>query len=67
MKRDFLAAFTFILSGILFYSIGQEADAKDLGSGPMGCDEGQAVVVIGDSGIEIPAEISFLEDGRLDS
>lgn len=67
MKRDLLAAFTFILSGFLFYTVGQGAEVKDRGPSGLDCVSSQAIVVVDDGGMETPVEISFQEEGGLDS
>ena len=67
MKRDLLATFTFILSGFLFYTVGHGAEVKDRGPSGLDCISSQATVVVDDGGIETPAEMSFQEEGGLDS
>lgn len=67
MKRDLLAAFTFILTGILFYSVGPDADAKDRGSPLVECGEARMIITVGEAGSEAPSEVSFLGQGTLDS
>lgn len=67
MKRDLLAAFTFILSGVLFYAIGHGAEVRNLDSTGPDCGESLTIMVVDEAGAEATAEISFLEDGRFDS
>ncbi|MFO8173664.1 MAG: hypothetical protein R6T96_05220 [Longimicrobiales bacterium] len=68
MKRDLLAAFTFILTGILFYSVGSDADGMDRGSPLVECGEGQMVIITASgTGSEAPKEVSFLDEGTRDS
>lgn len=67
VKRDLLATFTFVLSGILFYTIGQGAEVRDLESNSPRCNDSQAILVVEDGVSETPTELSLLVEGRLDS
>ena len=67
VNRDLLATFTFVLSGILFYTIGQGAEAGNLESNRQECYDSQAILVVEDGVSETPAELSLLVEGRLDS
>jgi len=67
VKRDLLAAFTFIISGILFYSIGSAAEVTDLGSTGVDCGASHVIMVVGEQGPEAPADVPLWDEGSLDS
>jgi hypothetical protein len=64
VKKDILAAITFLATGLLFYVVHDEGKAREHAAPSMGCDAAETVYVE-QSTVKASSELPIILDGGL--